>query len=417
MNTSKNGSRSTQHGSFGSPAANQIATQPFIVHDSRQSESVTTASGWSRAAALDLVIDDAVNNERIVGAEVIAARHGEVIYQRAAGYADRESRRAVQPNEIFRLASMTKAIVSVAALALMDQGAINLEDPVSRWLPKFRPRLADGREPVITLQHLMTHTAGLGYGFLEAEDGPYHRLGISDGLDATGLNLEENLRRIAAAPLLFEPGTAWHYSVAFDVLGAVLERVTGARLPQLVRDIVTAPLGMSSVEFAVSETTVLATPYADATPEPVAMTDSFQLPFFGNSIHYSPARAYDASAFASGGTGLVGTARDYLRFIEAIRTGGAGILRPKTAAAMTRNAIGDLSSAPGFGWGLGVQVLKDPAAAQSSLHAGAWNWGGVYGTHFWVDPEEGLSVIVLTNTAVAGMIGAFPSALQRAAST
>jgi len=92
-----------------------------------------------------------------------------------------------------------------------------------------------------------------------------------------------------------------------------------------------------------------------------------------------------------------------------------GELRPETANAMTRNAIGDLSSAPGFGWGRGVQVLKDPAAAQSPLNAGAWNWGGVYGTHFWVDPKQGLSVVVLTNTAVAGMVGAFPSALQRAA--
>jgi CubicO group peptidase (beta-lactamase class C family) len=415
MNTS-NVSRPNQHGSFGSslPAANTTAT-PFIVHASREFESATAASGWSRATALDRVIDDALNSHRIVGAEVIAARHGEIIYQRAVGYADRESRRAVQPNEIFRLASMTKAIVSVAALALSDQGAINLDDPVTRWLPTFRPRLADGREPLITIRHLMTHTAGLGYGFLEPQDGSYHRLGVSDGLDSTSLTLEENLQRIAAAPLLFEPGTAWHYSVAVDVLGAVLERVTSARLPQLVRDIVTTPLGMSSVKFAVTETTLLATPYADATPEPVAMTDSFHLPFFGNAIHYSPARVFDASAFASGGTGMVGTAKDYLRFIEAIRTGGAGILRPHTAAAMTRNAIGDLSSAPGFGWGLGVQVLKDPAAAQSSLHTGAWNWGGVYGTHFWVDPEEGLSVVVLTNTAVAGMVGAFPSALQRAA--
>ena len=148
-------------------------------------------SGRGRASALDRVINDAVNNHRIVGAEVIAARHGEIVYQRAAGYADRESRRAVQPNEIFRLASMTKAIVSVAALALADQGAIHLDDPVTRWLPTFRPRLADGREAVITVRHLMTHTAGLGYGFLEPQDGPYHRLGVSDGLDSTGLTLED----------------------------------------------------------------------------------------------------------------------------------------------------------------------------------------------------------------------------------
>jgi CubicO group peptidase (beta-lactamase class C family) len=378
----------------------------------RQSGLAAPASRWNRAADLDRVIEDAVNDRRIVGTVVLAARDGEIIYQRAAGYSDKESRRPVRANEIFRLASMTKAIVSAAALALSDHGNFDLDDPVTRWLPEFRPKLADGREPVITFRHLLTHTAGLGYGFLESADGPYHRLGISDGLDASGLTLAENVRRIAAAPLLFEPGTNWHYSVAVDVLGAALERIAGASLPALVRNIVTAPLGMSSVEFGVSERVALATPYGDATPEPIAMTSSFQLPFFGGAIHYSPARAFDPIAFPSGGTGMVGTAEDYLRFIEAIRTGGAGVLRPETANAMTRNAIGDLSSAPGFGWGLGVQV---PAAAQSPLNAGAWNWGGVYGTHFWVDPKQSLSVVVLTNTAVAGMVGAFPSALQRAA--
>jgi CubicO group peptidase (beta-lactamase class C family) len=374
-----------------------------------------SSSTWSRAADLDRVIGEAVNEGRIVGTVVVAARHGEVVYQRAAGYADREAQRTMRADEIFRLASMTKAMVSVAALALMDRGEIDLDDPATHWLPEFRPRLADGREPVITLRHLITHTAGLGYGFLEPADGPYHRLGVSDGLDASGLTLDENLRRLSAAPLLFEPGTQWHYSIAVDVLGAVLERVTGSSLPELVRGLVTAPLGMESVRFSVPAHTVLATPYGDGSPQPLAMTASFELPFFGGAIRYSPDRAFDAKAFASGGTGMVGNARDYLRFLEAIRTGGAGVLRPQTAAAMTRNAIGDVASAPGFGWGLGVQVLTDPAAAQSPLQAGAWNWGGVYGTHYWVDPTEALAVVVLTNTAVAGLIGAFPSALQRAA--
>ena len=399
------------------PSASDSGPTPtpmFAVPGFRTSDLPLAAARWGRADALDRVIDDAITGRRIVGAVVIAARDGEIVYQRAAGYADRESRRPVRENEIFRLASMTKAIVSVAALALMDQGELQLEDPVTRWLPEFRPKLADGREPVITIRHLLTHTAGLGYGFLESLDGPYHRLRVSDGLDQSGVTLAENLRRIAAAPLLFEPGTNWHYSVAVDVLGAVLEQVTGSSLPQLVRSIVTAPLRMNSVEFAVPAHTVLATPYGDATPEPVGMTNPFQLSFLGSAINYSPARAFDPDAFPSGGTGMVGTAGDYLRFLEAIRTDGAGVLRPQTAAAMTRNAIGDLGPGPGFGFGLGVQVLKDPAAAQTLLNAGAWNWGGVYGTHYWVDPAERISFVALTNTAVAGMFGAFPSALQRA---
>ncbi|WP_408436110.1 serine hydrolase domain-containing protein [Paraburkholderia caffeinilytica] len=367
--------------------------------------------------ALDTVIFDAVNSGRIVGATVIAAKDGEIVYRRAAGFTDREARRPMTENEVCRLASMTKPIVCVTALALIDRDRLRLEDPVTRWLPDFRPKLPDGREPVITVRHLLTHTAGLTYGFLEAEDGPYHRLGVSDGLDHSGLSLEENLRRIASAPLLFEPGTAWHYSVAIDVLGAVIERVAGMTLPDAVQRIVMDPLGISSIRFVASDNTVLATPYGDASPQPARMTDPFSLAFGQSAIVYSPARAFDPTAFPSGGVGMVGTAEDYLRFAEAIRSGGAGIIRPETVAAMTSNAIGDLpvgAAGPGFGWGLGVAVLRDPAAAKSPVSAGAWSWSGVYGTNFWVDPAAGISVVALTNTAVAGMTGNFPMALRRA---
>lgn len=373
---------------------------------------------WDRASALDDVIDAAVTSGRIVGTTVVVAQRGTIVYRRAAGFADREAARPMREGEVFRLASMTKPIVCVTALALADQGRLHLDDPVTRWLPDFRPTLPDGRAPVITLRHLLTHTAGLGYGFLEKRDGPYHRLGVSDGLDRSGLTLDANLRRIAAAPLLFEPGTAWHYSVAIDVLGAVIERATGIALPEAVRQIVTDPLGMSSVRFVAPPGTVLATPYGDASPQPVRMTDPFSLPFGPSAIVYAPSRAFDAAAFPSGGVGMVGTADDYLRFADAMRSGGAGILKPQTLAAMTTNAIGDLSVAaagPGYGWGLGVAVLRNPAAARSPSSAGAWHWSGVYGTTFWVDPAAELAVVALTNTAVAGMTGNFPAALRRAA--
>lgn len=374
-------------------------------------------AGWQHAKALDTVIHDAVNRGRIVGATVVVAKDGNVVYQRAAGFADRESRRPMSEGEIFRLASMTKPIVGVTALALADRGLLHLADPVTRWLPDFRPRLADGREPVITVRHLLTHTAGLTYGFLETPDGAYHRLGISDGLDTSGLTLEENLQRIASAPLLFEPGRGWHYSVATDVLGAIVERITGSTLAKAVRALVTGPLGLSSMEFVASPGTVLATPYGDAMPRPVRMSDPFSLRFGASAIVYSPSRAFDASAFPSGGVGMVGTAIDYLRFAEAMRAGGGGILRPETAATMTTNAIGDLpvtAAGPGYGWGLGVAVLKNPAAANSPANVGTWHWSGVYGTTFWVDPVAKISVIALTNTAVAGMAGDFPMALRHA---
>ncbi len=376
------------------------------------------ASTWAQAKAMDRVLDDAIGSGRIVGLTVIAAKDGEIVYQRAAGFADREAKRPVEANEVYRLASMTKAIVCVAALSLIDRGKLGLDDSVRRWLPDFRPRMADGSEPVITVRHLLTHTSGLTYGFLEAADGPYHAAGVSDGLDASGLTLDANLERLASAPLLFAPGKAWHYSLAIDVLGAIIEKVTGTGLAQAVRTIVTDPLGMASVAFVAPEGTVPATPYGDASPQPVRMTDPFSLKFGGSAILYSPSRAFDANAYPSGGVGMVGTAGDYLNFLEAMRTGGAGVIKPQTVAAMTSNAIGDLpvgAAGPGFGWGLGVAVLKDPTAANLPLGAGAWNWSGVYGTNFWVDPAAGLSVVALTNTAVAGMTGAFPRAVRLAA--
>jgi CubicO group peptidase (beta-lactamase class C family) len=296
-----------------------------------------SVSQWGRSGAVDRVIEEAVDSGRIVGAVVIAARDGEVIYQRAAGHSDREARRSMRETDVFRLASMTKAVIAVAALALVDRGELLLDDRVTRWLPTFRPKLIDHSEPLITVRHLLTHTAGFNYGFLEPADGPYHRLGVSDGLDAGGISLEENLRRIAAAPLLFKPGTNWHYSISMDVLGAVLEKVTGSTLPELIREIVTEPLKLRSVKFLASPGALLVTPYGDGAAQPVAMGESFKLSFFGNDINYSPARVFDPHAFASGGAGMIGTAQDYLRFLEAIRTGGGGVLRPQTAAAMTRN--------------------------------------------------------------------------------
>ncbi|TCL04634.1 serine hydrolase domain-containing protein [Sodalis ligni] len=373
---------------------------------------------WRAARAFETALMESVFSGHIVGATAVVAQAGQVVFQKAFGFADREAGQAMRVDSLYRLASMTKPIVCVTALALAERELLQLDAPITRWLPDFQPRLADGSTPTITLRHLLTHTSGLGYGFLEEPDGPYHRLGVSDGMDGSGLTLAENVRRIAQAPLLFAPGTAWHYSVAIDVLGAVIEQATGRPLADAVREVVTAPLGMDSVRFVAPEGASLVTAYGDATPEPVKMSDPFALKFGKSAIAYSPGRAFDPNAFPSGGTGMVGTALDYLRFAEAMRTGGGGVIKPETVAAMTRNAVGDFAidaAGPGYGWGLGVAILKNPKAAKLPLSAGSWNWSGVYGTHFWVDPASQLSVVVLTNTAVAGMTGAFALATRNAA--
>jgi CubicO group peptidase (beta-lactamase class C family) len=351
--------------------------------------------------SVDAVIDKAIEEQQLVGVVAIIARDGKVVYARAAGFADREGKVAVREDTLFRIASMTKPIVSVAALALIDQGKLSLDDPVTKWLPDFRPKLADGREPAITVRQLLTHTSGLTYKFLEPAGGPYHQAEVSDGLAEPGLAAEDNLRRLASAPLVHEPGTKWNYSLSVDVLGEVISRAGGAPLPKLVEQLVTGPLAMTDTMFTVTDRGRLAWPYGAGKP-PVRMTEPYDLSVFGATVRFSPARIFDAASFPSGGAGLAATARDYLRFAEALRTGGAPVLKPETARALSENQIGDREATllgPGGRFGFGVGVTTDPAVMKSPRGRGTFGWAGIYGTGFWIDPSARMSVVVLTNVA------------------
>ncbi|WP_026868469.1 serine hydrolase domain-containing protein [Inquilinus limosus] len=367
---------------------------------------------------IDAAIDKALADKRIVGTVVLVARDGQLVYRRAAGLADREAGRPVREDTVFLYASLTKPIVTAAALRLVEEGRIALADPVTRYLPDFRPKLADGSEPVITIRHLLTHTAGLIYGFTEPADGPYHRAGVSDGLDAPGRSFEDGLRRIASVPLAFAPGSAWAYSVALDVLGAALEQAAGESLPDLVRRRVTDPLGMRDTGFAPPDRARLAAAYADAAPEPVRMGESYVIPaprpFAG--LSYAPGRIFDPASYPSGGAGMAGTAGDFLVFLEALRRGGAPILEAETVQAMATSQIPGLSmpDTPGTTFGYGFVIVTDPAAAGVPMTAGTWRWGGVYGHSWFVDPARRLAVVGLTNTALEGMNGAFVADLRRA---
>jgi CubicO group peptidase (beta-lactamase class C family) len=348
---------------------------------------------------------------------VLVARDGKLIYRRAAGFADRESGQPMREDGIFRLASLTKSMVAAAAMRLTEEGKLQLADPVTKWLPDFRPELPLGGSPVITVRHLLTHTSGLTYGFLEPPDHPYHRLGVSDGMDRSRTSLDENLRRLAKAPLSYRPGSAWRYSLSMDVLGSVLEKATGAKLPEVVAARVTRPLGMTSAAFAATDPARLVTPYADGSPSPVRMTDETQVPFRAGAIRFSAGRALDPNAFPSGGAGMVGTAGDFLLFLEAIRRGGAPILAPATVQEMTRDQVGPQAGTQGPGWGFGYgwAVLDDPGPTKTPQTKGTIQWGGAYGLSWFVDVERSLTVIAFTNTALEGMIGRFAIDVRKAA--
>src|SRR3954447_3276902 len=183
------------------------------------------------AARLDPVLDTALAENRIVGAVAMVAKGGQLAYARAAGLADREAGRAMTRDTIFRASSLTKPIVTAAFLSLVEDEVMGLDDPVIRWLPDFQPKF-QGQVPTITLRHLLTHTAGLSYGFMQPDDGPYLKLGVSDGMDQPGLGFPEELARITQAGLFYPPGAAWLYSVGLDVLGAAIEAATRKTLGQ-----------------------------------------------------------------------------------------------------------------------------------------------------------------------------------------
>ncbi|WP_372072995.1 serine hydrolase [Tistrella mobilis] len=395
-----------------------LALTPAAADDKTKADKTTGEK--TLGARIDRVVDTAIAEGQIAGAVILVAEDGRLIHRRAAGHLDREAGLPMREDAIFRFASVSKPFVAATTLALVDDGVLDLDTPITRHLPDFRPATGDGDRPVITLRQLLSHTAGLDYGFFQPADGPYARAGVSDGMDdRPGLTLAENLRRLAMAPLRNRPGAAWHYSLAIDVTGGLIEAATGRTLPDVVREKVTAPLGLEDTGFTVADTTRLAVPYVDG-PEggvPRRMAAAEAVPFGGSAVHYAPGRILDPDAWPSGGAGMAGTAADVLALQEVIRTGGGPVLSPRMAAAFVRPTTGDLPldvTGPGWAFGLGASVLIDPALAGSPQSPGTWAWGGAYGHSWFVDPVRKLTVVAMTNTALAGMTGAFPDALRDA---
>jgi CubicO group peptidase (beta-lactamase class C family) len=371
-------------------------------------------------AAVDAALEAGLAGRKVVGAALRITLDGNEVYSRAAGFADREAGIKLREDAIFRMASMSKAIVATTALALIERGKLGLDDPASRYLPAFRPRLKDGTTPELLVRHLMTHTSGLTYGFVQKPGHRYHRAGVSDGMDQPGLSMEENLRRIASVPLEFAPGTAWGYSVSIDVLGAVIAAANGTTLGEAVRQYVTAPLGMTDTAFTVSGRTRLVVPYADGPGEPIRMGDpqAVSRPEDPDThLIFSPARVFDERSFESGGAGLNGTTADYARFMEALRNGGGAILKPETVAMAARNQIGTLpreAKDAGLRNSFFTGMVEDPVAAKTPQSTGTMTFGGAWGNTGFMDRTRGLSVVTLTNTAVEGVAGTFPTMIRDA---
>lgn len=354
----------------------------------------------AEAARLDAAIDAALAEERLVGGVVTVSRRGEQVYQRAFGLADREAERPVTPDTIFRLASVTKPVVCITALRLIEQDEMALEDAVHEWLPDFRPVGPDGQPATIRIRHLLTHTSGISYDVALK--------GVSTGLAQPGRSLEDNLARLAALPLAFAPGASWAYGLSIDVLGAVIQRVTRGTLEEAARAQVLDPLRLPADAFVFSlprETPNLAVPYANDDPRPHRITGEEQV---GETV-FDPTRIFDATSFQAGGAGAASTAPVIHAILEAVRAdaedGKGRLLSQEMAAAQFRTQSGDLLTEPGSGFSYMGAVVFDPRITGLPFAPGTLRWGGVYGHTWFIDPAAAMTVTIMTNTIYEGVNG------------
>lgn len=379
------------------------------------------------SAKLDETLRGLVEGRSTPGIAVLILQNGRPIYRRSVGVREVGSAAPIGENDMFRLASMTKAVTSVAAMILIEQGKIGLDDPVSRFLPEFanlRVRGPDGTEGPAsrppTIRELLTHTAGLSYNFINNPRlvDAYREARISDGLDQPELTTADAMQRLASVPLGYQPGTGWEYSLATDVLGAVIEKMTGASLEAFVTQNIAKPLGIQSFVFNAPETTrasfVQVTRPAEATGAlgtgyvPVAGLEAVPFPATKGTANLDPNRAFSPTAYNSGGAGMSGTIGDYARFLQMLlnegELDGVRVLRAETVRQMTQNATGSMPTLRGPGWGftLGFGIVTDPAAAKTRLPISSYGWGGIYGTQFWIDPTNRVVGLVMTQTAIIG---------------
>jgi CubicO group peptidase (beta-lactamase class C family) len=369
----------------------------------------------SRLDRLDRHFRQYVDDGRLTGWLLAVAREGKVAHLTTYGMRDREAAAPVETDTVWRLASMTKPITSVAAMMLYETGAFELKDPISKWIPSFEqmhvyrsgssnsPDVRPATEPM-RVWHLLTHTSGLTYGFQYAHpvDAMYRAAGFEWG-NPPGVDLAGCCELWAELPLLFEPGSEWNYGVSTDVLGRLIEVISGQSLASFLQERIFEPLGMVDTGFgSAGNVDRLAAPYL-VNP---AGSDSPPVRIPGEPPTAPP-------EMLSGGGGLVGTASDYFRFSEMLRRGGefegTRLLSPRTVSYMTSNHLpggADLeefgrplfseTTFDGVGFGLGVSVVTDPLAGKVLTSAGEYGWGGAFSTSWWVAPQEGLSALFFT---------------------
>jgi CubicO group peptidase (beta-lactamase class C family) len=364
-------------------------------------------------AGIEKLLKDAVDRKQVAGASALVSRSGKVVYRTTAGWQDIEAKKPLTDRTIFRIASMTKPITSAAVLMLVDDGKLRTSDPVSKYLPEFRNLRVlvvgkDGKattQPArreITVHDLLTHTSGISYTFANRPrlGELYVKAGVSDGISDTPGTIADNVKRLAKLPLAHQPGTAFEYGLNTDVLGRLVEVVSGKTLAEFFRERLFDPLKMNDTYFILprGKRDRLSALYTFG-PDKALHRVGDKPVKMGTLTFSATYPIQDKGRYYSGGGGLVSTIDDYHNFLRLMlnrgELNGKRLLKPETVDRMMSNQIGKLSLGPGgvkFGYGFGVQEKDRPGGPS----AGTYSWGGIFYTAFWVDPKQEVIGILMT---------------------
>ncbi|GAB3955346.1 serine hydrolase domain-containing protein [Spirosoma harenae] len=382
-------------------------------------EAAPAAGGFSaeRLARLEASMQDWVKQKWVNGSVVLIARHGKIVFYKAHGYNDPTTKTPVDKTGIFRVASQTKALTTVAVMMLWEEGKFSLDDPVAKFIPTFANQkvlatfnakdttytTVPAKRP-ITIRDLLTHTSGLGYPAIgpPSEVAIYAKANMTGGVGVKGQTLADAMTRLGTLPLFFQPGEQWKYGLNMDVLGYLIEKWSGMNLEEFFLKRICQPLGMKDTYFNVPSEK--ASRLVNFFQGDSAGTIKKQASVFGGALDMNyPLQKH---SYFSGGGGMSTTVYDYAVFLQMLLNGGeyngVKLLARNTIRLMTMNQIGDLS--PNVGdhaldnkFGFGFLVISDNGSKFTPSQAGTYSWGGVFSTSYWVDPKEDMLVLIYRN--------------------
>jgi len=369
------------------------------------------AAGMSseRLERISKAVQQSIDDKRLAGAVTLVARHGHVVWFKAQGMSDREAGKPMRPDSIFRICSMSKPITSTAVMMLYEEGKFLLDDPISKYLPEFKdPKVlvkpANGPSYTIpatheiTIRDLLRHTSGLTYNWNEDLGPLYEKANVAAGLMPYDGTIGDNVKRLAPLPLLFNPGERFEYSLSLDVLGRLVEVVSGKPFDEFLRTRIFEPLGMKDTSFFPPDNKLDRLTTAYTYYDGKGLNRFPDTPITEGTFSYSadyPTKG--PKKLFSGGAGLTSTAEDYARFCQMMLNGGkwgnTRLLSRKTVELMTHDQLGKIGPEQAFGLGFGVAGVKTPLEELGT--PGSYNWGGFFFTAFSVDPKEELIIVFM----------------------